>query len=87
MVSVATCGCPILTGGVLHEPTCWAYPAYRHTPTLAVFACPVCNGHKTVSRPPWIAGDQDSWPSNGTQVYPCPACGGTGLVWKEAPRG
>ncbi len=56
------------------------------SPAPAVFACPVCNGHKTVSRPPWVAGDQLTWDGTGTQVYPCPACNGTGLVWKEAPH-
>lgn len=87
MVSTSSCGCPILTSGlVAHEVWCWAHPANQPKPPVAVFACPVCNGHKTVSRPPWVAGDQPTWDGTGTQVYPCPACNGTGLVWKESPH-
>jgi len=25
--------------------------------TLQPYCCPACNGHGTVSRPPWVAGD------------------------------
>lgn len=46
--------------------------------------CPPCNGHGTVSRPPWIAGDQESWTASSTNPYPCRACGGTGIVWYRA---
>ena len=28
------------------------------------FTCPVCDGHGTVTRPPWIAGDQPTWTSS-----------------------
>ena len=55
--------------------------------------CPVCDGQGTVSKPPWVAGDQQSWASSGTETYPCWACGGTGtmlLVYgtrKEAMHG
>jgi hypothetical protein len=45
--------------------------------------CPVCNGHKTVSRPPWVAGDVESWVSTNTTGYECPACKGTGIVWEK----
>lgn len=46
-------------------------------------ACPVCNGHGTVSRPPWVAGDQLTWPVGGTGSYPCRACAGSGIVWEQ----
>jgi len=44
--------------------------------------CPVCDGHGTVSRPPWVAGDQPEWTTSDTATYPCQACGGTGIIWK-----
>jgi len=44
--------------------------------------CPVCNGHGTVSRPPWIAGDVSTWTGNA-DTYPCKACNGTGIVWEK----
>ena len=43
--------------------------------------CPICDGTGLVSKPPWIAGDQDSWTCSGTGPYPCTACNGTGLLW------
>ena len=46
-------------------------------------ACPVCYGQGTVSKPPWIAGDVQTWETGDTQLYPCPPCRGTGLVWKQ----
>lgn len=45
--------------------------------------CPVCNGQGTVSKPPSIAGDVETWSSSDLSVYPCPACGGTGIVWEK----
>jgi len=44
--------------------------------------CPVCEGHGTVSRPPNVAGDQETWTSSDLRFYDCPACNGTGLVWE-----
>ena len=49
-----------------------------------IFRCPVCQGCGTVSRPPWIAGDQETWVSSSAEIFPCKACGGTGLIWGEA---
>ena len=46
------------------------------------FACPVCNGAGTVSRPPWVPGDQQTWVGNSTGGYHCNACNGSGLLWK-----
>ena len=44
--------------------------------------CPVCNGHGTVTRPPWVAGDASTWAAAGaSDLYPCHACAGKGLVW------
>ena len=43
--------------------------------------CPACNGHGTVSRPPWIPGDQETWDAATTTTYQCRACGGSGIVW------
>ncbi len=47
-------------------------------------SCPVCNGFKTVSRPPWIAGDQQTWSTSNVESYPCPTCKATGLVLAPA---
>ena len=53
---------------------------YSKTP----FRCPVCNGQGTVSKPPHIAGDQDTWVASDTDnLFQCPACGGTGIIWSE----
>lgn len=48
------------------------------------FVCPVCGGQKIVSKPPHVAGDQQTWMSTGTAVYPCGVCNGTGLIWSAA---
>jgi DnaJ-class molecular chaperone len=45
------------------------------------FTCPVCNGHGTVSKPPWVAGDQNAWGSTGNPLYQCPSCKGTCIIW------
>ncbi len=44
--------------------------------------CPTCHGliqrnfeNVTVSKPPWILGN--------AELYPCPSCSGTGIVWTE----
>lgn len=42
--------------------------------------CPVCDGQGLVSRPPWIAGDVQSWSDSHTGSYECRACHGTGLL-------
>lgn len=48
-----------------------------------VVLCPNCHGQKTVSKPPWIAGDQTSWASDNVNLYPCPTCSGTGVVIRD----
>jgi len=50
------------------------------------FTCPVCCGHGTVQKPPWVAGDQQTWSSGHTGWYTCPACTGEGIVWNEEER-
>lgn len=47
------------------------------------FACPVCHSQKTVSKPPWVAGDVNTWVSGGVENYPCPTCNETGIVWRS----
>lgn len=44
--------------------------------------CPVCNGMGQQSRPPFVAGDAQTWVDAGVMTYPCPACAGTGVVWR-----
>ena len=51
---------------------------------IMLFMCPTCKGQTTVSKPPWIAGDQSEWISyNAFECYPCPSCAGKGIIWKE----
>jgi len=45
--------------------------------------CPVCHGQGTVSKPPYIAGDQPTWTASNSTPYPCPACNGTGVIWEK----
>jgi hypothetical protein len=45
-------------------------------------ACPVCNGYGAVSKPPTIAGDQETWSGTNENPYQCPACHGTGIIWE-----
>ena len=46
--------------------------------------CPACNGQRTVSKPPNVAGDQDTWSANNAfNKYPCPACDGAGIIWEN----
>lgn len=44
------------------------------------FRCPVCTGHGTVTRPPSVAGDMNTWSSSDTRFHSCPACAGIGIV-------
>ena len=45
--------------------------------------CPVCNGHGTVSKPPYVAGDIYAWMGGSTSdLFPCNACSGSGIVWE-----
>lgn len=44
--------------------------------------CPVCDGQGIVSKPPWVAGDQEIWVDNVTS-HPCKACNGTGIIWAD----
>jgi len=36
----------------------------------SIALCPNCGGQKTVSKPPYIAGDVNSWAAIGTPTYP-----------------
>ena len=49
--------------------------------TQRPFKCPVCDGTGLVSRPPWIAGDVESWDSDRTS-YECSVCNGDKIIWK-----
>jgi len=55
--------------------------------TYFCFCCPTCGGYKTVSKPPWVAGDVDYWVSSDVGTYPCPTCTGTGLIWYKNAEG
>jgi len=47
--------------------------------------CPICAGTGLVSRPPWIAGDIESYTTSTTGPYPCNACGGQGYIMSPPP--
>lgn len=47
---------------------------------LHVFECPHCRGQKTTSKPPWVVGDQETWVTSDTNLYPCPTCDGKGYL-------
>jgi hypothetical protein len=68
----STAGCSVGAGTNFAPP-----PRQAQQP----FACPVCSGHKTISKPPWVAGDQHQWAVADFASYPCPACSATGIVW------
>lgn len=65
------------TGGC---PYCTQVEYYPPLPPKQPYKCPVCEGTGTTLRPPGVPGDSREWISDGT-VYPCKACGGTGVVW------
>jgi chromosome segregation ATPase len=46
----------------------------------SIVLCPNCGGQKTVSKPPYIAGDVNAWADSGTPTYPCPTCDGRGWI-------
>jgi len=48
---------------------------------MKIYKCPVCNGQGTVSKPPHITGDQETWVDNSASPYTCHACSGTGVIW------
>lgn len=52
-----------------------------------VVLCPNCHGQKTVSRPPWMAGDQPTWESDGTGNYNCPTCQAMGYLFFSSYNG
>ena len=41
--------------------------------------CPKCNGQGYVSKPPWVAGDQNEWTSTSA-FYPCDICSGAKVL-------
>ena len=50
----------------------------------SVVLCPNCNGQRTVSRPPWVAGDVQEWNNTSLGPYSCPTCGAAGYVVSPA---
>lgn len=43
--------------------------------------CPLCQGQGRVSKPPWIAGDQQTWVDTQTS-HVCHICNGVGIILK-----
>ena len=41
--------------------------------------CPKCNGQGIVSKPPWVAGDVDTWNSTAT-THVCDLCNGAKII-------
>ena len=73
------CGGSMTTGGFVHNYNCqygpWVPKAKKP------HKCPVCDGTGLVSRPPYVAGDVDSWTDSQTEPYQCKACGDSGIIW------
>ena len=66
--------------------TCW-YCEYQKMATAPTeqpqpHTCPTCSGTGKVSRPPWLAGDINSWTDTGTRLYTCQSCMGKGILWR-----
>jgi hypothetical protein len=54
---------------------------------MVITRCPTCGGQETVSKPPWVAGDQETWSSgNAWDLYPCPTCDGKGYLAIEEEK-
>lgn len=41
--------------------------------------CPKCNGQGIVNKPPWVAGDQNTWTSTAAS-FPCDVCNGAKVL-------
>jgi hypothetical protein len=61
-----------------YPPLQWNLTVVPQTP----YKCPVCNGTGLVSRPPGVAGDQETWASGSTGPYSCRAGCVSGVLWK-----
>lgn len=46
------------------------------------YKCPICDGTGLVSRPPGVAGDQETQVDNQTGPYECRPCLGSGVLWR-----
>lgn len=73
-----------MSGYSLGDPPLWPVGTWPlpigWTPKIP-YKCPVCDGTGLVSKPPGIAGDQETWTSSGTGPYQCLACNGERIVW------
>ena len=72
------CGEPLDTGFNCFNLKCPGPPNGISKP----HTCPVCNGFWKVQKPSYVPGDQGEWLSSGVDLYPCPACKETGIVWE-----
>jgi hypothetical protein len=43
-------------------------------------ACPVCNGAGSVTRPPWVPGDVQTWYGGASAGHVCPTCKGARML-------
>jgi len=48
--------------------------------------CPKCNGQGTVSKPPWIDGDINTWTDSQVGGYTCNLCGGKKVIECPPPN-
>lgn len=49
-------------------------------PLAELILCPKCGGQKFVNKPPWVAGDQQTWSATSTNGHLCVVCNGQGVV-------
>lgn len=73
--------CPSCGAAGMRDRTHACMTAGRIQPARRRYqTCPKCNGQKVVNTPPWVAGDQHTYPAIHTGSYQCPVCNGLGMV-------
>ena len=48
-------------------------------PCVPYQLCPKCNGQGQVTKPPYIAGDQETW-SSSSAIHQCDVCNGRKII-------
>ena len=74
---------PIKLPGYLPNMAAWLTArgvTARASTDTRVVKCPVCDGQGLVSKPPYLAGDQQTWGDSSCAPYPCKRCGGIGTL-------
>jgi hypothetical protein len=54
--------------------------------TIPYQKCPKCDGQGTVSKPPYVTGDVNTWSSSTSCVYNCDVCNGQKIIPQFVPN-